>query len=49
MAKAKNRPRSSRETLRTIDLYKNKIILIAMIIVALFVVLASLQQRAFLR
>lgn len=49
MAKAKSRSRSrSRPTAqptRTIDLYQNKIILIAMIIIALFVVLTSLRGR----
>lgn len=49
MAKARNRTRSTSQSALTIDLVRNKIILIAIIIIALFVVLASLQQRIYLR
>jgi len=46
---AKTISRARPRVARSLDLYNNKIILIAIIIVALFAVLASLQQRVSLR
>lgn len=43
MSKTKNRARSTGST-RILDLNQNKIILVAIIIIALFIVLVSLRQ-----